>query len=292
MRLQRQKLYPHPILTFYNDDYTKGEFTAELVEVELLHSKLRLHFNYALDCPPLEVLVENGKATPIIHIENSQTKYRNAFPLTESYIDIPSQKLNGQVEVLPMIVANQSFEYYYNNYLSDDYQGMSFNIEEGNILAIQQDATFHVEKEQQDDANIPSIFELVKNDEQKEAITFDLYTSDKIIINTNHDVQKYYSTLEDKENPRKLLTSLVIFPALVQAINNMKSEDEEIHQDLEEKRWYNSIKKRLKDVDINPEEQSFFDKPSEAIAQILLRNVVNEAFHSLNELTQHAKESE
>ena len=71
----RARLYPHPVLTSYSDDYIDSEFSFN-VNIENTDNDIRLKFNIILDNEELQYLINNNSAEYVIHIECTQTCYR------------------------------------------------------------------------------------------------------------------------------------------------------------------------------------------------------------------------
>ena len=103
----RYRLYPHPVLSSFSDDYrTSLEFTCN---VKKGIRELVFDMEARTDDKGILDLISSGKAEYVYHIECPLTSFRtlikSEIPMVSRHI--PERDLNGQVEVCCFIVAKR-----------------------------------------------------------------------------------------------------------------------------------------------------------------------------------------
>ena len=74
----------------------------------------------------------------------------------ENNITIPSNELNGKVEIVAVLQTNTKINNYNNSDFCDFYKNMSFDIEPYSILAISPQYSIPIEKENDNLSNVSS----------------------------------------------------------------------------------------------------------------------------------------
>lgn len=281
----RHKMYPYPVLVDFLDDYVNSKFdvTAEVVA----HGyDRRLYFNVTLKNEGLQQLIRDGKAYYAYHLECSQTGFRKAVTTREKISDIiiSHKEVCGKLQICPLIVASEDIQNYSNNAFHSDYEGISFNIEAGCILAIAAPREIIITKEIDDLAKIPSIFSIVPA--YDESITYmTVETSGpRIIIQLPLADYKKYSLLDQGMMMTETLNAMVIVPALIFTLDEVKRTNylERYHYDDDGCIWYASIRKVLSEkfnCDIGSQE--FDSANTMELAQRLIEEPMRQALDTL-----------
>ena len=164
-----------------------------------------------------------------------------------SDIIISHKEVCGKLQICPLLVATDDIDGYTNASFHTDYEGISFNIEAGCILAIAAPREIIITKELDDLAKIPSIFSIVPV--YDESITYmSVETSQpRIIIQLPLVDFKKYSLLDQGMMMTETLNTMVIIPALIYTLDEVKrtSCSERYHYDDDGCIWYASLRKVL-----------------------------------------------
>src|SRR5690606_25615424 len=138
--------YPYPVIGNEND--VEGRF----VVAEFIRSTDpdTITFNYAFEVtnPTLLELIGAGKAKFVIQIECSGTFQRFAYSTNEpkGTFQIPSNKLREKVMVRFFVCATQGISDYLPAGSHPDYEGTTFEVEPGDVLAVGGYTSFIAEK--------------------------------------------------------------------------------------------------------------------------------------------------
>ena len=93
------------------------------------------------------------------------TRYRNLFKSfsRKMLFNILSDKLDGKVEVCPMIISAEHVNSYRNEMFNPDYGDITFIIKKGDILAVDRNIVFSADKKIDPLRKISSIFTIGLN---------------------------------------------------------------------------------------------------------------------------------
>ena len=169
----KAKLYPYPLLEscFGQGDYVDSKFNI-FVEQKNNGSNIELKFTPVLDNYGIQELINNGSADFAVHVESTLTSYRKLFRVKDGglTVQINANDIENNISVCTFIIANKDLNNYRNDKFNEDYDGFSFNIEKGNVLAIGDSYELDINKEKDDIGNIQSIFGLIelKNEKEKD----------------------------------------------------------------------------------------------------------------------------
>ena len=281
----RYKMYPYPVLAYFLDDYKdKHAFDVKITQVKDGFNT-KLVFEATLTNKELLGLVRSGKASFVYHLECSQTGFRKVIRTDRfslSYV-LSNREVKNIVQICPFIVATEDITSYSSTDFDDDYKGMTFDIEEGCVLAVGQQVDADVSDSIDDLANTPSIFSIVQNtDEAIKEMKVD-GNGDKIVIQLPFN--DYYSYKSLSQNPKfePVLNALTIVPALVFVIDEMKRWDsEEMNRREIDCGWVRSIKHVLSKEFNCDVESGLSGMDSMELAQKLIGSPLPSAFAELS----------
>ena len=160
----KYKLYPYPVLSPYSNDFRSGTFDAT-IDVVRDGYDLRIDFLSTLTCQSLLTCIKQETAKYVYHLECAQTGFRTVVQtnkISETYT-LMSKFVNGKLQICPFVVATDDLKAYTSPDFHEDYQGISFDIEAGCVMAVGKMVTVDVSKDIDDLANTPSIFNIVRN---------------------------------------------------------------------------------------------------------------------------------
>ena len=248
------RLYTYPVLSNEKDDYKTSVFEVSVSTENSTVTNFDLKFNFKITNKEIRNLMLFDKcAEYVVHVECPMTSYRTVIRgdvRGEFSYQIPYKMLNGKVEVVAFVMASKDIKAFSSPDWNEDFEGLTFDIPKGSILAYQNLDDYMIIKDDQDLMRASSIFSVYKRntDETKPAVIE--LNSDKIKIGLCAKEYNLYNKYAGIEETRQLANALVVLPALVYVFEELRQEEnEEVYK---EKVWYVSLAKayRKKGIDI------------------------------------------
>ena len=265
--------YPYPVVRVYEEDYRTTIFKGDL-SVNLQPDSYLVRPAFEINNVGIAELIDKGKLTYAIEIQSPATWYRKLFTITgNNAIRLEPAFLHERVELTPCIIATAQIVGFTNDDFEDEYQGMTFDINIGDVIAIGETRTFDALYQDDIIKNGTSPVTIARSDTAKE-ISCD-YSGSLIEITLPADQHDRYLECGYKPEKYKALNAILSIPALVEGIgiiaNDVKYPDQT--SGLESKSWYKTIVVNLKRVAENNEAKyrALLDKPF-ASAELLLGN--------------------
>lgn len=225
----RNRLFPYPVLCEDTDDYVEGEFYVEAKLIEQGLNDILIQFNMHLNNLGLQNLINSGRAEYVIHMECSNTAFRTiikTFSDTEQY-RIMNSRVNGDINLLGLIVSKEKIWHYNNSSLNEDYSDITLTFDKASILAYDNMNPLHVAKNYEELAEKDSIFSVVKqmrmDQNEHNPIKFKL-DSDKIKILVDDDLYNSYITYRGNSAMQPMMSSLLVMPALTFMMEVLRTE--------------------------------------------------------------------
>lgn len=266
----KYRQYPHPVLSYFSDDFIDSAFQSTLI-----CTPTKTAYKFVVKCKTssqdLIDLIEKETACYALHIECPATRFRSNFTFfcEEFFFEIEEDLLFGKVQVCSFILAAKDILNYNSSDFHSDYNAMSFNVNKGDVLAVDRDRVFFAEKEIDPLKKLPSIFSVRPNN-SPEAPPYDIETvGDKILIRLSQENFNRYRMLQSNQSLHTTLSTLLILPALVYIIDMLKISSS-THEEYEEKRWFRVLDKKLKDIGIDLNNLNTFNDSTIVIAQNLI----------------------
>lgn len=246
----KERSYPHPVLG--NKDDVSGYAFQASSKIHTDRKFYYLNISFLCSSGTLNRLITNGQAGYTVHVECTNTVFRKSFYTcnNELEITIPTDDLNGSVEVNFLICAQTDISDYQIEGSHPDYAGESFRVGKGDILAVYEELNFQAEKDYDAVKKISSIMQLERSpNPQSKAMEVD-FDADHIRIFLPDKDYDLYNHLKKVPNLQDALVCSIVLPVLVQAVGFLKEESD---SGLEELRWFNVLKMRLRDEPVNDE---------------------------------------
>ncbi|MBO6622096.1 MAG: hypothetical protein JJ892_09745 [Balneola sp.] len=270
--------FPHPVLTNFTDDIN-GElsFDEEIIDNEDSYS---IDISYMLDNQILNNYLSENRAKIICEVNCSSTVYRDSFISKGKTISfqLDKEKLRGLVEFSSYLISKQDIIGYLNPNSHTDYEGFSFEIEPGDVLAYFGDFSFNAEINYKKLKAVSSFLKIEERNDIKIS-DFDI-NNDRIIIKLPVRDYSIYRKQPIAKNVdfAPIFHASIVFSALIYALQNIEK-----HED---KMWAQVVKTRLEE-----DEFQEFTLDSESgdliqIAQILLGNPVNRLMKVLESISE------
>ena len=286
--------FPHPLLAAGRDDYSKGSLNIIEGSHRTTAEAFIFSFRYDLDCPGLEEYIKNGKADVVLNVSSSAAKYRKEFCFTAGShtieISIPTNDIVKSVEFTAYVVAYGDDSFRLPEHNIEYYNGASFSLRKGDILAISSTISVLLDDSQLQKpiASIFNICEYTGDEEISARVNF----TEKIEVYLAPKTYRQYDQLKQcYPSLRRALSAITTLPALVDAIELMRSEDDDESRQHERDRWYLSIRTKLekKGIDLNDENMTM---TSTEVANIIYEDIVFDALNSIQTTIDMIREKE
>lgn len=281
------RLYTYPVLSNDKDDYKTSFFEAKVTAESSDINNFKLDFICRVTNKEIRDLMLYGKSAEyVIHIECPTTSYRKVIKGdvtgTFSY-QIPYNKLNGKVEIVAFILATKDIKEFYSSDWNEDFDGLTFDIPRGSVLAYENLDDYIIFKDDNDLMRSSSIFSVYRRttDETKPAVVE--LNDNRIKIGLCTKEYNLYNKYAAIEETRHIVNALVVLPALVYVFEELRQVDSE--DAYKDKKWYISLAKayQKKGIDIKT---VLIDetKTSYECAQEAMELPITSALSSLNEV--------
>lgn len=275
--------YPYPVIRVREEDYRTTVFKGELT-VNLQPDCYLIRPAFEINNTGIAELIEAGKLTYAIEIQAPATWYRKLVPVKDNKpIPLDTAFIHERVELTPCIIATTQIIAFTNDDFEDEYQGITFDINAGDVIAIGEAKCFDALYQDDIIKNGTSPVTIARSDTAKE-ISCD-FSGSLIEITLPADQHDKYLECGYKPEKYKALNAILSIPALVEAIgiiaNDVKYPDQP--STLESKAWYKTIVVNLKRAAENNEAKyrALLDKPF-AAAEMLLGNNYSAALQYLS----------
>lgn len=278
----RSRYYTYPVITEGGMFYENSSFSSN-VEQQIDGYNIRLKLKAELVNPELEKLLEEETIMIAHHIECTQTCFRKIVQTREKEKEVVLRdgEINGLVQICTFLVANKNIEKYSNSLFSPEFRGFKFDIERGCIMAVGSQVNLQINKMRDDLANTSSIFSIVPNyDEAFTNVKVDTGGPNKIVIVLPKETYSIYSNLSSSLDIQAVMHSMIIIPALVCALTEIKEERDHLY-DYEERRWYRSIKKAAEKMKVTFDETTLKNIDPLDLAQKLMDSPISKAMNYL-----------
>ena len=238
--LKSNLCYPFPVLRNESIDYKQSTFIVE-VNKEVNSTSHILNVNYIVNNEYIKDLIQNGFAKVGVIVKSSAVWYRKFFDITtNNKILIDAKEVYGRVYVLPCIVATKKIENFYNDDFEEEFKISTIEINAGEIIGVSEELVFDAILSNDIFKNTSSIFDIVSTKENY--ISYDLSQS-KIVVMIPKSLHDKYRTIERSSlKPAPILNSMIIFPVLVEVLEEMKTSFDELDENCN---WYKTIKKTI-----------------------------------------------
>ena len=280
MRLDKG-LTSYPKLISGDDDYVDSHFDAK-VEQNIEFGKIKISVEFITNNKGLKELIEQNKASYVIHFECSLLGYRK-FLMTSNinndyYIDL--NEVDSTVEVSTFIVATQDIKKYYNDKFNWEYGKDGIDIDKGNILAIGPTYTIDVNHGKNGFKKIPDII-TIKEDPNTGRGEYSVdVEGDVIIIYVNKNIKNKYF-IHGKQYLYNII-SMIMVPSMIYVLTCMKNSKD----DLKEYGWFKTIEKLLKENGVEVEKLSNDDSSGKysifELAQKIFKSPLEKGINELN----------
>ena len=236
-----KRLFSYPVLKDDLDAYENCLFKVELDKCKVVLNNLELSFSMDMDCPEIQELIQTGKAEYAVHIECSSTAFRTLLTSSVNKLNysISINKLNGEVQLLGLVLVKEPIKGFTCKDWNDDYQGLTFDFVKGNILAFHNLDSLNIRKNMEEFKDASSIFTVCKRASSEEKPMELELNNDTIRIDMDEKDYKVFSSYSRRGLYQQIINSTLILPALVYVFEELRQEDG--IQKYENRGWYLSL---------------------------------------------------
>lgn len=268
--------YPHPVIDTSDD--VASDFEVLNVQITPTQQDIEITYEIRTDDPDLLDLLDRGYAMHSLRWRCSTTISTGEMK-PEEYQRTPTgyrlkawldqQLVKGDVTSDVRIIVTQETKAHQWKRQHPDYEGASFDLQSGDVLADAGSFKFSADKLYDPlDPPIGSCFRFVRSTSLNKGIkvTFD--------SNETVDVQIPKKTFDDFKlfaNRPDFQVALVVLPALMETLNFIESNRNE--EPLDDKAWFISIEKLV-------EERGGWDQKKLDLAQRILENPIDTAIRA------------
>jgi hypothetical protein len=273
-----QRSYPHPVVG-NRDDVPGAAFQAA---VEMSSDKQNVYIDVTANCSSSTInqLISEGAARHVLHVECSNTLFRRAyeFPEISKRISIPAENLNDSVEVNIFVRAMRDESGYSVDAAHSDYDGATFQIRQGDILAVGEGYVFHIESSFDSLSRIGSIMQIEEATEDGDFPMRVDFNGEKIRIILSKADFKDYKLLKAQEGVAAPLTTTIVLPVLVEALHFWKAGEAGPEEDS--LRWMRALRGRISALELDAESDNLI------LAQKLLELPLRRALVASRQLAE------
>lgn len=258
----KNKYYPYPVIAAGNDSYEDATFTSDADYAMDAHN-VKLILCAETDNQMLNEMIKSGSVKYAHHIECQQTCFRKLVLTDEKVHEeiIHESLLNGIVQICTFLMANEDLVGYANPNFAKDYRGIKFNLDKGCVMAIGSQVNITINKDKEDLSRTSSIFSIRRDHDPSHTELQVSTTGAKIVVLIPEKTCNQYLNLSNQAMFVPVLHSMVIMPALMQVLSELKeAAQQNVLYNYEELRWFRGLKKTAEKLQIK------FDQ--DALAQI------------------------
>lgn len=279
----KYKLYPYPVLAEYSDDYKSGSYEVN-IDLTKEGYNIKVHFLATLTSNSLKQLIKKGRAKYVYHMECAQTGFRKVHitdKIDDSYL-LSNKEVSGKLQICPFIVAVKDLLDYSSDEFHEDYNGETFDVEAGCVMAVGRMVTADISKDFDELANTPSVFSIIRNaDATCRQMLVDM-SGRKIVIKLPLEDYYSYKSLSGTPQAQSILNSLTIIPALTYVLSELKTLPVQDRMENRDSLWYKTVRKSLlTQFDCDLESDDFNNQNTLELAQKLINDPISDAFHML-----------
>lgn len=212
---------PYPVLGISDDVLPMLDNDCVSVSVEADHFTYKFSIDLKFDNADIEQLIKDGKAEYTCEYECARTMLRKCAKSATPHLDIviSRREINARVNFNCFVSVKKPIQDYTNKGFNSDYEGASFNMEQGDILvAFPQ---YHYDADiQYDQLQVAGSFMQICEDKQGKEVSFDI-TGDRINILLPTPLYNLYCNPQVKGAAQVIHSSLVM-NALTYALLNIE----------------------------------------------------------------------
>lgn len=228
-------------------------------------------------------LIATGKAEYACEVTCKDTFLRKCFHSSKPSFDIilSRREVNGRINFNCFVAVKESIHGYTNKGFNEDYQGFSFDLEKGDLLAIFPSAAYNTNIKYEKLFAAGSFMQIIEASENVNDVWFNL-EEDRIFIELPHDLYEQYQKVGNAFP--EIIHSSLVHNALVYALSNLK-----VYYD-KEKKWADCLMQRMQEPEL--EKYSDLDDMYNVFkaADIILKDPYKRMLDAIEKINDNLKE--
>lgn len=289
MRLSNNS-FPYPVLSSANSfdidsEFKFGDsFSINVDQVQIGQSDFELVVTYFLKNDDLQMMVNDGRAKVVAHVESTLTSYRNAieFPENSDTVSfaVDASMIAKNIELTVLVVSNVMIEEYSNSGFNSELFGDNYavkNIMRGDILAFEPTIDIELQTVDSGPVGVQTFIKVAKSKNKSMMVNLD---GEAIKIEIPTETYRVYAQMQNAKEVKMANFSLLV-PALMLAVDDIKDEGSTNGDYL----WSIELQKYIYDG-LKYDDSKLKNTSSLVVAQQLLDNPIIAAFEDLIEVDE------
>lgn len=270
--------FPHPVLGI--GDAINSNIELDSPEISSSGDVYEINLKLKQGNYDLEQLLETGKAEFLCEATCSSTLFRKSITSDSNRIEftIPKKAIKGRVEFLCLLVTKDTINEYSNSKSHPDYNGYSFDLEKGDVLAYFGEFSFNADVKYEKLKAVSSFMEIVENSDLTYT-NIDIKKS-KIQVELPSEAYNLFrsDSISQEQKFAPVFHSSIVLNALLTALYNFEEHKNYLWAEVIEYRLNNE--RQFQNLSIKEKENI------PEIAQRLLGNPFNRLLVGLNVIVE------
>lgn len=266
--LSSNTCFPYPVLRPIIEDYKTTVFKDEHT-IQAGNDCFHIRTNFSVNNTEISQMIRSGALSFALYIYCQTTMFRK-LEYVSAITDyrLAAGDVHHSVEVTPCIVALQDIPEFHIEDFDIDYDGIMFNIEQGDIIGIGNKHLFDANYADDIIKEGSPIIDIEASDENYLKLVFE---SPHIIARLPREQCTNYWNCNGSVEKYALLHSVITIPALTQAITIIARDD--MHPTFSEYAWFVTINLQLKKMArTDAEYQNLLEHPVTTAEKIMANN--------------------
>ena len=281
----KNKILPYPVLGNYDAVFPLLGEDAVIMPDPIM-DKDNFHFHIELNQRNQDItrLINDDKAEYLCEVYCKSTFFREKHTSSQPVFDfcIDRKSVSGHVDFELYVILKQDI-IYSNIGFHDDYKGLKFELEKGNILVAFPTASYNAKLVNYKMYAVGSFMQFL--DSEVADIDLDMEQNDAIYILLPHRMySQYIESIKANQDFKDIIVSSILFNFLVLAISRYDEERDR------EKTWADALKGRLDEVNSsNNKKLKLKSEDAYELATLILKHPYERLFDTLVRIKESEK---
>lgn len=279
MKLKTEVFSSYPVVQGNPVDFKKSIFIVDITP-RFDENHISFKIEGLVKNENIKNLIKRNVASYYLHCECPATSYRKVFKFQTlpQDITIPAFMIRNYLEFTAFVCLNEDLKGYADTDFLDDFQGITFNLEKGQIICKNNTITVNIDKSGEDVQSWPSVIKIDHLPDANQNLIVNCDTN-YITITLDDEAYAIYSHSACSSEVKNILIRLILFPAIMDVIERLKTSD---IQDFSDKKWFKVMEKQLHalNLDIN----NLQDKGSLEVTNLLFKDSLKKSFLEINSI--------
>lgn len=281
----KNKFLPYPVLGNYDSVFPLLDDDAVFMPKPTMDEKeFGFHIELNQRNQDITKLIKDDKAEYLCEVYCKNTFFRQKYTSHTPQFDFKLERkaVSGHVDFEFYVVLKENIKYT-NIGFHQDYKGLSFELEKGNILVAFPTASFNARNVDLKLFAVGSF--MIFEDSIVDEVGLDMNRKDAIVVQLPHRMYKQYNeTIKPNQDFIDIILSSILYSCLVQAICKY---DDELHKDMN---WADALKARVSEInEKNNKHLKLCPQDSFELAKLILKHPFERLFDTLVTINEKVK---